>query len=199
MSPARHLCLAMYLSQLENENKGPQHNSEPQSQRLSALAAERQFASPPSADPTVPGRGSPGEGSALTPTPCPAVGQPRIWLALTLDLAVPSALAAVPSAMVQMAPHRHSPCIGSCPCPSSPFAPQGSFLPLRGYMQLQHRTLTGATGEKCLGRVYWEVYVTFVIRNSQLSDETSHFFLALSLCFTLCAHRAGLSRPMCQR
>lgn len=118
------------------------------------------------------------------------------------------ALALVPPAVVRMAPHRHSPCVGSCPRPSSPFIPRGSFLPLHGYVQLQHRTLTGVTGEKWLGHVYWEGYVRFVVRNPQLSDETFYWHSAFvpgvivigllwlgSLSLTFSSRILGLSGP----
>lgn len=74
-----------------------------------------------------------------------------------------------------MSPAQDSPCGGSCPCPSWPFIPWGSFLPIHGYMQLQHKALTGVTGGKWLGHVCWEAYVRFGVRKPHLCDETFYW------------------------
>lgn len=141
---------------------------------------------------TPPSLVDPALGSMLTPHP--ALRQPQVQLARMLSSQQCQALLLwspwpggfSPNTLLGLAPAH---------VPHHP----SSFLPLHRYVQLQSWTLTGVTGENWLEHFCQEAYVRFVVRNPQLSDETSHFLSALSLCSTVCARGAGLSRPTHQR
>jgi len=99
---------------------------------LSPGPGSHQYASPPSADPTVPGRARPGE--RADPLPCRGAASGPACMDAQL-LVVSSALAPVPPAVIWVAPH-WTLSVGSCPRPSLSFIPRGPFLPLHGYVQL---------------------------------------------------------------